>query len=74
MSEITSIAPAGQLLTAREAAAYLKVGMTKFNELRRQGAFPVIRFMGDARYRVSDLDEFIQRNLSWGWRGYGGTK
>jgi len=72
MSDTIREASSGQLLTAREAADYLKVGMTKFNELRRQHEFPVIRFMDDARYRISDLDAFIDRHTSWGWSTIGG--
>lgn len=55
------------LLTASEAAQYLKIGLTTLNQKRRAGEIPWIRFMGDARYRISDLDDFIERHATWGF-------
>ena len=61
------------LLTADEAAAYLRVSKTTFNDLRRREEFPVVRFMADARFRRSDLNRFIDSNMSWGWCKIGAT-
>jgi excisionase family DNA binding protein len=70
-TSVTKEAPAGEwdtsyaddpLLTVPEAAKYLAVGKTKFNELAGQ-KFPVVRFMGDKRVRRSDLNKFIAMHL-----------
>jgi excisionase family DNA binding protein len=61
------------LLSADEAAAYLRVSKTTFNDLRRREKFPVVRFMGDARFRRSDLNRFINSHMSWGWNKIGAT-
>ena len=55
------------LLTAEEAAEYLKVKLTTFNNWRRQGKFPCVRPFADARYLRSDLNKFINAHRSWGW-------
>ncbi len=55
------------LLTAEEAAAYLKVKLTTFNTWRREKKFPCVRAFADARYRRSDLNKFAYAHLSWGW-------
>lgn len=61
------------LLTADEAARYIRVSKTTFNKLRRCKEFPVVRFMGDARFRRSDLNRFINSHMSWGWNKIGAT-
>jgi excisionase family DNA binding protein len=55
------------LLTAEEAAAYLKVKLTTLNTWRREKKLPCIRAFADARYRRSDLNKFINSHRSWGW-------
>ena len=57
--------PSDPLLTAREAASYLKVSVTTLNKLRREGCFPSYLIGADRRYRVSDLINFINSKKQW---------
>jgi len=54
------------LLTSRDAADILGVGLTKLNELRRSGAFPSVRIGKLRRYRYTDLEAFMDRSTCWG--------
>jgi len=55
------------LLTAAEAAKYLNIGLTTLNQKRRDGEIKSIRITSDARYRISDLDDFVERHSRWGF-------
>jgi excisionase family DNA binding protein len=49
------------LLNAQEAAAYLGIGKTSLNKLRREGKLPTVRLITDARYHIDDLNAFIDQ-------------
>jgi len=50
------------LLTREQAAAYLGVGTSKFDELRRGKGFPKeVRIGAKPLWRRSDLDRYIMR-------------
>jgi excisionase family DNA binding protein len=55
------------LLTVEEAARYCKVSKTTINKWRRELLLPCFRVTSDARFRRSDLNNFIQEHRSWGW-------
>lgn len=59
------------LLTAKEAAAYLSISLTTLNKLRRERKICYVDFIGDARYRKEDLDDFARKHVSWGWAAVG---
>ena len=54
------------LYTVQEAADYCKVSKSTIQKWRRERRLPCIR-AGDIRFRRSDLNKFINENLSWGW-------
>ena len=54
------------LYTVQEAADYCKVSKSTIQKWRREGRLPCVR-AGDIRFRRSDLNKFINENLSWGW-------
>jgi excisionase family DNA binding protein len=53
------------LYTVQEAADYCKVSKSTIQKWRREGRLPYVR-AGDIRFRRSDLNKFINENLSWG--------
>jgi nitrogen PTS system EIIA component len=55
------------LYTVQEAAEYCKVSKSTIQKWRREGLLPCIRVFSDIRFRRSDLNKFINENLSWGW-------
>jgi excisionase family DNA binding protein len=55
------------LYTVEEAAEYCKVSVTTINKWRREKKLPCIRMFADVRFRQSDLNRFIEENVSWGW-------
>ena len=55
------------LYTVQEAAEYCKVSKSSIQKWRREGLLPCIRVFSDIRFRRSDLNKFINENLSWGW-------
>ena len=55
------------LLTVQEAADYCKVSKSTIQKWRREGRLPCVKVCSDIRFRRSDLNKFIQMNLSWGW-------
>jgi excisionase family DNA binding protein len=56
------------LLSIKEAAKYCGVSVTTMNSWRRKRMLPCIRINSDARVRRSDLNRFIARHKTWGWR------
>lgn len=54
------------LLTPDEAAEYCKVSVATVNTWRREGRLPAVKAIADARFRRSDLNRFIKKNLIWG--------
>jgi predicted DNA-binding transcriptional regulator AlpA len=54
-------ADARRLLTEREAAAFLNIGMATLANWRSTGrvVIPCVRLGRAVRYRVSDLEQFI---------------
>jgi len=66
MTDMHDHIPTRRLLTAREAAQYLGIGLTKLNELRRTEKIRAVRFMSDARYEIADLDRFVDQHHCWG--------
>ena len=55
------------LLTVQEAADYCKVSKSTVQKWRRDELLPCVRVFSDIRFRRSDLNKFINENLSWGW-------
>ena len=55
------------LLTVQEAADYCKVSKSTVQKWRRENLLPCVRVFSDIRFRRSDLNKFIEKNLSWGW-------
>jgi PTS system nitrogen regulatory IIA component len=55
------------LYTVQEAAEYCKVSKSTIQKWRREGLLPCVRVFSDIRFRRSDLNKFINENLSWGW-------
>ena len=49
------------LLTKREAAAYLRIGLTKFNELLARGDVRCVRMGRLVRIKVRALQDYIER-------------
>jgi len=60
------------LLTVAQAAEYYKVKPTTINKLRREKKIPCVKVVTDARFRRSDLNRYIDKNLSWGFYKHGG--
>ena len=55
-----SVAPIGPgLLNREQTAAYLGVGTTTFDALRKAKAFPEVGIAGKPRWRRADLDRYI---------------
>lgn len=59
------------LYTVQEAAEYCKVSKTTVQKWRREELLPCVRVFSDIRFRRSDLNKFIEKNLSWGWMKVG---
>ena len=59
------------LYTVQEAAEYFKVSKTTVQKWRREELLPCVRVFSDIRFRRSDLNKFIEKNLSWGWMKVG---
>jgi excisionase family DNA binding protein len=55
---VVQIRPA--FLNKNEAAKYLGIGLTKFDELRRAGAFPTYAIGRAIVFKPDDLDEWLQ--------------
>lgn len=51
------------LLTSREAAQALSISERKLWELTNRRDIPSVRIGRSVRYRPSDLDDFIRRNM-----------
>lgn len=51
------------LLTAQEAAGYLRIAPSTLNKLRRGGKISATYVCTDARYLVSELDSYIAKCL-----------
>lgn len=52
--------PAKALYTRREAAEYLGMSTTKFDDLRREGKIAAKNVGADPRFTLDELDKFIQ--------------
>jgi PTS system nitrogen regulatory IIA component len=55
------------LYTVQEAADYCKVSKSTIRKWKREGRIPSVYVCSDIRFRRSDLNKFINENLSWGW-------
>jgi len=54
-----------EYMTAKEAAAYLRIGLSTMRRLMMKGRIPVFRPLPDApRLRKSDLDQFMVSTAS----------
>lgn len=51
------------LLTPREAAAFLPLSESMLRKLRRQGTLPCLKFGRTVRYRRDDLLLFAERHV-----------
>ena len=51
------------LFTADQAAEYLKVGRTTIHKWRHEKRIPCVKFFSDVRFRRSDLNRFVERNI-----------
>jgi excisionase family DNA binding protein len=60
--------PEDGVLKAREAAAMLRSGHTKFYELVRTGAFPVIKIGTSICVAKRDILEYIEKRTTGGWK------
>lgn len=49
------------LITKEKAAIYLSIGNTKLYELTRDGLIPSYHIGKSVRYRISDLDDYIEK-------------
>jgi excisionase family DNA binding protein len=62
----------GRLLTVQEAAAFLAVEVCTIRKWTHQRKLPVVKIMGRvARYRPSDLEALVRRDLKPALRGAG---
>jgi excisionase family DNA binding protein len=51
------------LLTVREAAAYLRCGVSTLNKLRVTGGGPMyVKMLGRVLYKLDDLDRYIMQH------------
>ncbi len=56
------------LMTMKEAAAYLNIGVSTMYDLAKQEKFPIVLITSDKKIRKSVLDEFIARREEiWSW-------
>ena len=55
------------VLDAREAAAYLAVSMTTLYRMIRRGELPHTRVGRNIRFRVDDLDAYLEERTSRKW-------
>lgn len=60
----TDSARAPDMLTRREAAQHLRVGLTKFDELRDEGAFPTYWVGKRVRVMRADLERYLASRQS----------
>ena len=58
----TSSPHSAELLTKREAAAYLGIAPRTLDDWRTAGAIPFIQRPGYVRFMQSDLDAFLQQH------------
>jgi excisionase family DNA binding protein len=56
-------APISELLDEEEAAAYLKSTVGVLRKLRRTRGLRFVRVGNRIRYRIRDLDAFVERNI-----------
>lgn len=64
MQTATQTKPATMVMTVTQAAEYLGLAVSTLNKWRCHGGGPVFIKMGRAvRYRVEDLDRFIEQQL-----------
>jgi excisionase family DNA binding protein len=51
------------LLTVKEAAAYLRCGVSTLNKLRVTGGGPMyVKMLGRVLYKIDDLDRYIAQH------------
>lgn len=62
------------VLDVHEAAAYLAVTEGTVYRLARGGTLPHVRIGRSVRFRVSDLDAFLERQTTRTWRPHGRTR
>lgn len=63
---------AGALLSAREVAERLGVSRSKAHRMLADGELPTVRFGGNVRVRVGDLDAWVARRVVPARRGTAG--
>lgn len=56
------------VLDVREAAAYLALGQEAVRRLVRRGALPHTRVGRAIRFRLEDLDSYLERRTSREWK------
>ena len=59
-------------LSAREAAGYLGISETTLYALTRAGAVPHVRVGKAIRYRVRDLERYLEAQTTSEWTGVDG--
>lgn len=59
------------LLTTKEAASFLRIGLRTIQEHTEARRIPVIRIGRSVRYSIADLREFVEANRikAKGWKG-----
>lgn len=55
--------PTKALLGRAEAAGYLDVSVTLFDDLRRSREFPELKIGQKPKWRIKDLDSYIDRQV-----------
>lgn len=56
----TGSSPSRPMLTRDDTAAYLAVSTRTVDRLVRAGALPTYRISGHRRFRIEDIDSFIE--------------
>jgi len=59
-----------EVLTTREAAAYLSISLPTLFRLTRAGELPHLRIGRVLRYRREDLEAFLESRTTTEWRNF----
>lgn len=59
-----------EVLTTREAAAYLSISLPTLFRLTRAGELPHLRIGRVLRYRKEDLDAFLEERTTTEWTDF----
>ena len=62
------------VLTTKEAAAYLSISLPTLHRLLRAGELPHLRLGRVIRFRVEDLDAFLESRVTTEWTDFVSAK